>query len=152
MSDVLTKTQRRYNMSRIRGRDTKLEMAIRRGLHVRGLRFRLYRKDLPGCPDLVFPKHRAVIFVHGCFWHGHDCPMFVLPKTRKEFWRRKIKKNQDRDRNAFRDLRRREWRVLTIWECAFKGPGRHSPDDILDSCESFLFSKICNEMEIFGEY
>lgn len=90
MADVLTPEQRRLNMSRIRGRDTKPELLLRRGLHARGLRFRLHRKDLPGCPDLVFPRFRVTVFVHGCFWHGHECPMFKWPGTRTDFWRRKM--------------------------------------------------------------
>jgi DNA mismatch endonuclease (patch repair protein) len=99
MTDVLTPEQRRLNMSRIRGRDTKPELLLRRGLHARGFRFRLNRKDLPGCPDLVFPRFRAVMFVHGCFWHWHDCPMFKWPATRTDFWRKKIEGNTKRVRN-----------------------------------------------------
>ena len=86
MVDVLTPEQRRLNMSRIRGKDTKPELLLRHGLHARGLRYRLHRKDLPGRPDMVFPRYRAAILVHGCFWHGHDCPLFKLPATRREFW------------------------------------------------------------------
>lgn len=138
MPDVLTSEQRRLNMSRIRGRDTKSEMAIRRGLHARGLRFRLHRKDLPGRPDLVFPRHRAIVFVHGCFWHGHDCPMFRWPQTRKEFWRRKISQNLERDSIALSRLRDQGWRVLTVWECALKGSRRWSLDQVLQHCEDFV--------------
>jgi len=89
MVDVLSPEQRRLNMSRIRGRDTKPEMLIRRGLHAQGFRYRLQNRKLPGRPDLVFPRYHAVIFVHGCFWHGHNCPMFKLPGTRQEFWSKK---------------------------------------------------------------
>ena len=138
MSDVLTEDQRRFNMSRIRGRDTRPEMAVRRGLHARGLRFRLHHKDLPGRPDLVFPVHRAVIFVNGCFWHGHNCPLFVWPKTRKVFWQEKIRRNRERDRNALRSLRDLGWRVLTVWECALKGPDRFSISELLIRCEGFV--------------
>ena len=138
MADVLTSEQRRLNMSRIRGRDTKGEMAIRRGLHARGLRFRLHCKDLPGRPDLVFPRHRAIVFVHGCFWHGHDCPMFRWPQTRKEFWRRKISQNLERDSIALSRLRDQGWRVLTVWECALKGSRRWSLDQVLQHCEDFV--------------
>lgn len=150
MPDVLTETQRHYNMSRIRGRDTKPEMTIRRGLHARGLRFRLHRKDLPGRPDLVFPRHRAVIFVHGCFWHGHDCPMFKWPETRQEFWREKIRKSRERDQRSFASLRDQEWRVLTVWECALRGPWRCSLDDVLKRCEDFTINSMHDEMEICG--
>ena len=138
MPDVLTSEQRRLNMSRIRGRDTKGEMAIRRGLHARGLRFRLHRKDLPGRPDLVFPRHRAIVFVHGCFWHAHDCPMFRWPQTRKEFWRRKISQNLERDSIALSRLRDQGWRVLTVWECALRGSRRWSLDQVLQHCEDFV--------------
>ena len=148
MPDVLTEAQRHYNMSRIRGRDTKPEMVIRRGLHARGLRFRLHRKNLPGRPDLVFPKHRLVIFVNGCFWHGHDCPIFKWPETRQEFWRAKIRKNQERDKSALASLRDQRWRVLIVWECALKGPWRRSLDDVLQRCEDFALSSMHNEMEI----
>ncbi|MGE4251732.1 MAG: very short patch repair endonuclease [Parvibaculaceae bacterium] len=136
--DVLTREQRRLNMSRIRGRDTKPEMMLRRALHSRGLRFRLHIRDLPGCPDIVFPRYRAVIFVHGCFWHGHDCPMFRLPATRRNFWAAKICRNQQRDRKAMKALINASWRVLSVWECAFKGPARRSLSDISANCCTFI--------------
>lgn len=148
MADVLTPEQRRLNMSRIRGRDTKPELLLRRGLHSRGLRFRLHRKDLPGCPDLVFPRFRAVIFVHGCFWHGHKCHLFKLPETRGDFWKKKIFGNADRDRNAVEILRRERWRVLTVWECALRGRGRLEMNKILSRIESFLTgNRIVQEMK-----
>jgi DNA mismatch endonuclease (patch repair protein) len=112
MTDVLTPEQRRLNMSRIRGKDTKPEMLLRRGLHARGFRFRLHRRDLPGCPDLVFSHCHAVIFVNGCFWHGRECPMFKLPATRAEFWRTKVLRNVERDRIAQEKLMRDKWRVF----------------------------------------
>lgn len=138
MTDVLTTEQRRLNMSRIRGRDTKPELLLRRGLHARGLRFRLHRRDLPGRPDLVFPRFRAVIFVHGCFWHGHDCPMFKWPSTRTEFWRKKITGNQERDRNAVNALLRDHWRVLEIWECALRGLRRLAEHTVVDEVARWL--------------
>ena len=150
MPDVLTEEQRRYNMLRIRGRDTRPEMIIRQGLHARGLRFRLHRRDLPGRPDLAFPQYRAVIFVHGCFWHGHDCPLFRWPQTRKDFWREKIRKNRARDQGAVASLKDQGWRVLTVWECALKGPGRYSLDDVLRRCEDFVLCPLHNEMTISG--
>ena len=103
---------------------------MRRGLHALGLRYRLHDRQLPGSPDLVFPGRRAVIFIHGCFWHGHNCPLFRLPSTRTDFWRAKIERNQERDRNALKDLRTRGWRSLVIWECALRGRGR-LPHDLL---------------------
>src|ERR1700749_4157220 len=124
MTDVLTPQQRRLNMSRIRGRDTKPELLLRRGLHSRGHRFRVQRDDLPGRPDLVFPRFNAVVFVHGCFWHGHRCPMFTLPATRTRFWRNKIATNVRRDHTVQSKLALEGWRVMTVWECALRGPGR----------------------------
>ena len=141
MTDVLTPEQRRLNMSRIRGRDTRPEMMLRRGLHSRGLRFRLHRRDLPGCPDLVFPRFHAVVFVHGCFWHGHSCPMFKLPATRTEFWRAKIERNIERDRAAQADLISATWRVMTVWECSLRGPARRPFDDVLDGIVHWLTTK-----------
>jgi len=106
-------------MSRIGARNTKPEMIVRRGLHSAGFRFRIHRKDLPGNPDVVLPKHRAVIFVHGCFWHRHEgCSNFRLPKTNTEFWGEKIGRNAERDSKAAAELRSRGWRVLVVWECA----------------------------------
>lgn len=138
MVDVLTPEQRQLNMSRIRGRDTKPEMLIRRGLHARGLRYRLQDRSLPGRPDLVFPRHHAVILVHGCFWHGHDCPMFRLPATRREFWSAKIEANRNRDVKAHDALLGLGWRVLTVWECSLKGKGRLPSGSVLETCMGFI--------------
>ena len=150
MADVLTGEQRRHNMSRIRGRDTRPEMLVRQGLHARGLRFRLHCRDLPGKPDLVFPRYRVAIFVHGCFWHGHECPMFTWPRTRGGFWRDKIRKNQERDRRARACLKMEGWRVLTVWECALRGPGRWPVEEVLERCEAFAVSATHGEMTIRG--
>jgi DNA mismatch endonuclease (patch repair protein) len=152
MVDVLTPEQRSFNMSRIRGRDTKPELVLRRGLHARGFRFRLHRKDLPGRPDLVFPGRHAVIFVHGCFWHGHDCPMCRMPATRADFWRSKIEKNRLRDRNVVTALRKSGWRVLTVWECALRGPARRSPAMVVSECEQFLQSETTLSSDLEGNW
>lgn len=124
LPDPLTSEQRRLCMSRIRATDTKPEMIIRRGLHALGVRYRLHDCHLPGTPDLVFPGSRAVIFVHGCFWHGHSCPLFRLPATRTAFWAAKIERNRERDAEAQAALRSESWRVLTVWECALRGRAR----------------------------
>ena len=150
MADVLTQAQRRVNMSRIRGRDTQPELVLRRGLHRRGLRYRLYRKDLPGKPDLVFPASRAVIFVHGCFWHAHNCPRFKWPATREEFWRAKIERNRERDRTVPGKLREAGWRVQVVWECALRGTGRRPVDEVLDLCEAFVRDRGRNVAEVAG--
>lgn len=131
-------------MSHIHGKDTKLEMLVRRGLHRRGFRFRLHDQKLPGRPDLVFPRHSAVIFVHGCFWHGHDCPLFRWPRSRSEFWREKITANRDRDRRATEQLQETGWRVFTIWECAFRGKSNVTHDAMLDRVAEWIAS---SEME-----
>ena len=117
MADVVSPEVRSRMMSGIRGKDTKPEMVVRRGLHARGFRFRLHDKRLPGKPDLVFPKYRAVIFVHGCFWHGHDCDLFKWPKTREAFWREKINRNSERDRRTIGLLLGVGWSVKVVWEC-----------------------------------
>jgi DNA mismatch endonuclease (patch repair protein) len=137
-SDVHSAERRSFNMSRIRGRDTKPEMLVRRGLHARGFRFRLHVPDLPGRPDLAFPRRRAVILIHGCFWHGHDCPMFRIPATRADFWKTKIEANRARDAGAAEALALAGWRQLTIWECAVRGPARREVEETLDACERFL--------------
>lgn len=138
--DVHSPETRSYNMSRIRGRDTKPEMLIRRGLHARGLRYQLHRRDLPGRPDLVFPGRRAAILIHGCFWHGHSCPMFRLPATRAEFWKTKIEGNCARDIRTAQALAAAGWRLLIIWECALRGPARLTTSEALDRSERFLAS------------
>lgn len=140
MTDVLTPDQRRLNMSRIRGRDTAPEMIIRRGLHARGLRYRLHDRPLPGRPDLVFPKYRTVVFVNGCFWHAHGCALSKLPDVRREFWRRKLAANTERDRRAIDALKSAGWRVLLIWECALRGVERRAIPEVLNMAEDYIKS------------
>ena len=127
-------------MAGIRGRNTRPELVIRSALHRKGFRFRLHRNDLPGKPDLVFPKHRAVILIHGCFWHGHGCHLFRWPKTRVDFWREKINSNIARDQRQISALRDAGWRVATIWECALKGRYRLPVAAIAESCAEWLES------------
>lgn len=136
--DVLTQAQRRLNMSRIRDRDTRPEMIIRRGLHGTGFRYRLHVKALPGRPDLVFPAKRAVILVNGCFWHGHDCSLFRLPATRADFWQAKIAANRARDARTETALLSAGWRVLTVWECSLKGRRRKGAGEVVWICAKFL--------------
>lgn len=138
MVDVLTPELRRLNMSRVRGQDTKPEMLIRRGLHARGLRFRVHRCDLPGRPDIVLSSRKAAIFVHGCFWHGHDCSLFRMPSTHPEFWGKKIAANKQRDAAAIEALDALGWRVGVVWECAMRGSGRLSPEILLDRLMNFV--------------
>lgn len=121
MTDVHSKEVRSFNMGRIKGKDTKPEMLVRSFLFNKGFRYRLHDKKLPGKPDMVFPKYRTVVFINGCFWHGHKgCKYFKLPQTRTRWWADKIKKNQDRDVVNITALRNSDWRVITIWECLVK--------------------------------
>ena len=136
-------------MAGIRGRNTKPELVIRSALHRRGFRFRLHRRDLPGKPDLVFPKYRAVILIHGCFWHGHGCHMFRWPKTREDFWREKINSNMASDRRKYSALRDAGWRIATIWECALKGRYRLPVSAVAETCAEWLVSDK-NELGLSG--
>lgn len=117
-------------MSGIRGKDTKPEVLIRKALHGRGFRYRLHASNLPGKPDLVFPRYRAALFVHGCFWHGHDCRFFKLPATRPDFWGQKINDNRERDRRQQDALKEKGWRTLVVWECMTR-KGTALPFDML---------------------
>src|SRR6476646_9707695 len=122
MADVHDKKTRSYNMSRIRSTDTKPEMLVRRFLHARGYRYKLHDKSLPGKPDIVLPKYKTVIFVHGCFWHGHKgCKYFVVPKTRTEWWMEKIGKNVANDRKKQFAINEAGWKIILLWECELKG-------------------------------
>ncbi|TPD63715.1 DNA mismatch endonuclease Vsr [Stenotrophomonas maltophilia] len=138
MVDSLTPEQRSAQMSRIRGSNTKLEVLVRKGLHARGLRYRLGGAKLPGRPDIVLPKYRTVVFVHGCFWHGHDCPLYRLPKTRPEFWQAKIESNQGRDRRVNDQLKSLRWHVIEVWECSLRGL---RPDE-----QSLVLNRIASEI------
>lgn len=140
MADRLTEEQRRLNMSRIRGRDTKPEFVIRRLLHGLGFRYRLHQGDLPGRPDLVLLKWKAVVFINGCFWHGHGCSLFKWPATREEFWRTKIGRNVERDAEVRQKLGELGWRVADVWECSLKGPGRLPPEELTARLSTFLRS------------
>lgn len=127
-------------MAGIRGKNTKPELVIRHGLHRLGFRFRLHDRQLPGRPDIVLPRWRAVILVHGCFWHGHDCSLFKWPRTRIDFWRDKIMGNRRRDEAAAAELDRQGWRVLTVWECSMKGPGRLAQETVIGKAAAWLRS------------
>lgn len=130
--DVVDSRTRSKMMSGIRSRNTRPEMRVRSGLHRRGFRFRVNRKDLPGTPDVVLPKHNVLIYVHGCFWHGHGCHLFKWPQTRPEFWRAKIEANKSRDVRTLDSAREQGWRVAVIWECGIKGKTQ------LENIEEFL--------------
>lgn len=123
--DKLSKEHRSWNMSRIRGENTSPELLVRSLLHRSGFRFRLHRRDLPGSPDLVLPKHGVVVFVHGCFWHRHPrCRMASMPKSRRQFWKSKFLENVRRDRRVVSQLTKLGWRAIIIWECQTRDPLR----------------------------
>jgi len=125
-------------MSGIRGKNTKPELLIRKALFRKGFRYKLHDKNLPGKPDLVFPKYKAVIFIHGCFWHGHDCHLFKWPSTRREFWKTKITRNQEVGARNYKALKKEGWRVLTIWECSIKGKNQIGVENVVDQAENWL--------------
>jgi DNA mismatch endonuclease (patch repair protein) len=123
MADVHSVETRSYNMSRIRSRNTKPEMLVRKFLFSHGFRYRLHDKKLPGKPDIVLPRYKSIIFIHGCFWHGHaGCRYFVVPKTRTDWWLNKINTNQTKDEEAQTKLQAAGWKILTVWECELKKP------------------------------
>ena len=121
MADVHTPEQRSFNMQQIKGKDTKPEMLVRKFLHANGFRYKLHDKKLPGKPDIVLLKYKTIIFVHGCFWHGHrNCKYFVVPKTRTEWWQNKINGNIANDTKAIKALKKEGWKIINIWECGLK--------------------------------
>ncbi|KAB2700394.1 DNA mismatch endonuclease Vsr [Ochrobactrum sp. Kaboul] len=146
MVDIVSPETRSAMMAGIRGKDTKPEMAIRKALFALGWRYRIHDKRLPGKPDLVFPKRKAVIFVEGCFWHGHDCHLFRMPASRQEFWQPKIEGNRQRDVRVRIELQNLGWRYLTVWECALKGRTRLPFPALIDTIVKWLESA-----ELMGE-
>ena len=128
-------------MAGIRGKNTKLEIRLRKALFALGFRYRLHSKDLPGKPDIVLPRYRAVAFVHGCFWHGHDCDLFRLPGTRTEWWKAKIERNRKRDQEVAARLRERGWRQANIWECAVRGRGSRTVEDVAQEVALWLSTR-----------
>jgi DNA mismatch endonuclease (patch repair protein) len=125
--DILSKEKRSWNMSRIKGKDTGPEVRVRSLLHRMGYRFRIHKKDLPGKPDIVLPKYRTAIFVHGCFWHRHEgCRKAYNPKSRRDFWEEKFRQNKSRDIKNMNLLREQDWNVIVIWECEINDESRLS--------------------------
>src|SRR3990167_8084990 len=120
MADKFDKKTRSRVMADVKNKNTQPELNIRKALFAKGLRYRIHNKKLPGCPDIVFPKYKAVIFIHGCFWHNHDCKQGQLPKTNINFWREKLQKNAERDRNNVNMLKAMGWKVRIVWLCFLK--------------------------------
>ena len=145
MADTVNKETRSRMMSSVRSKNTKLEMEIRRRLFDRGFRYRLHGKNLPGTPDMIFPKYRAVLFVHGCFWHYHGCHLSGLPDTRRSWWKKKLEGNKKRDSEVISELEALGWRILIIWECGFRKPKldrAKALDRIAERAASFLKSEM----------
>ena len=139
MADIVDRETRSRMMSGInRGRNTKPELMIRRAFHARGIRYRVHVANLPGKPDIVLRRFRSAILVHGCFWHGHDCPLFRLPATRRQFWEAKISRNRERDGEVMDALRAEGWRCLTVWECALRGPDRRELNQVITMLVAWL--------------
>lgn len=125
MTDVHSPAVRSFNMSRIKGKNTKPEILVRKYLFSKGFRYRIHVSNLPGKPDIVLPKYKTVIFINGCFWHGHEgCRFFVVPKTKTEWWLDKINSNKQRDSENFLQLSESRWKIVTIFECELKGNNR----------------------------
>lgn len=140
MPDIVDSATRSRMMSGIRGKNTRPELLIRSLLHRNGFRFRLHVNDLPGRPDIVMPRHRCVVLVNGCFWHGHNCALFKWPGTRIEWWRNKIERNRMNDGRSQEALLEAGWRIAVVWECAIKGRERIPESDIADTLTAWLRS------------
>lgn len=150
MADLVTPEKRSIMMRGIRGKNTAPELMIRRALHAAGYRYRIHDKKIAGNPDLIFPKYRAVIFIHGCFWHCHNCHLFKWPKSRTEFWTKKILSNRERDKKNIPSLQAEGWRTLVVWECALKGRTRLELGLIISQISNWLTGSEMNK-EIMGK-
>lgn len=150
MPDIVSSEKRSQMMAGIKGKNTRPELLIRSLLHKSGLRYKLHENTLPGKPDMVFPKYRAAIFIHGCFWHGHDCHLFKIPSTNREFWLTKINGNRERDQRDIEKLTALGWRIMIIWECAVKGKTRLEPQKIAETCRNWLLSPHSGNLIIQG--
>jgi DNA mismatch endonuclease (patch repair protein) len=141
MADIVSRETRSRMMAGIRGKNTKPEILIRKALSARGFRYRLHGRKLPGHPDLVFARRKAVIFVNGCFWHRHECTLFKWPGTRREFWQTKLARNAEKDAEVLADLAERGWRVLVVWECALRGRTRLGEGEAISAIADWLNSE-----------
>jgi len=142
--DIVDPTTRSRMMSGIHAKNTSPELIVRKALHARGFRFRVHSAGLPGKPDIVLPKYKAVVLIHGCFWHGHNCRYFKIPQTRTEFWLDKIGKNRARDALQIQNLNSAGWRSLTIWECAIRKMKSTKSDDLIELISEWINSNSPN--------
>lgn len=148
LMDIVSPQKRSKMMSGIRNKNTRPEILIRKELHKMGFRYRLHNKSLPGKPDIVLPKYKAVIFVHGCFWHKHNCHLFKWPKTRPDFWKKKIEGNVARDEKVKEQLFDQGWRVCVVWECSVKGK---SPEKVREVAEAVAYWLRDDRMVLYEE-
>lgn len=140
--DTVDSQTRSKIMARVGQKNTGAEMLLRRALHRKGLRYRIHVRSLPGTPDIVFPRYRTVLFVHGCYWHSHGCYRSTVPKSRRQFWKHKFEMNHLRDERNREQLVSAKWRVLTVWECALLGKLSVPAEDVVDAVTCFLQSKM----------
>lgn len=146
MADVHSKETRSYNMSQIKGKNTKPELLVRRYLFSNGFRYRLHDLKLPGKPDIILPKYKTIIFVNGCFWHGHEgCKYFVIPKSRTEWWTKKIYKTKENEKKNKMVLRQMGWNIITIWECHLK---KENIEKTLKQLSNKLYSNFLDQYKI----
>lgn len=138
MADIVDPATRSRMMSGIRGRDTRIEIAVRKGLFALGYRYRMDVRNLPGRPDIVLPRWNVVVLVHGCFWHAHDCGLCRIPATRPDFWREKLEGNAERDRRNEAALKNAGWRIAIVWECALRGRGASALGDVINSVHEWI--------------
>jgi DNA mismatch endonuclease (patch repair protein) len=138
--DNISKEKRSYVMSKVKSKNTTPELILRKTLHHLGLRYKLHDAKLPGKPDLVFPRYNAVIFVHGCFWHGHNCGRTGIPKSNRDFWMEKIERNKRNDSEHIKSLAKANWRTMIVWECAIQGKRKIAIDDLAVLIRDWLLS------------
>ena len=138
--DKISKEKRSYVMSKVKSKNTVPELVLRKKLHHLGLRYKLHDAKLPGKPDLVFPKYKAVIFVHGCFWHGHNCGRTGIPKNNRDYWIEKIERNKRNDNEHIKVLKKANWRTMTVWECVIEGKRKMAIDDLAALIRAWLLS------------
>lgn len=151
MADIVSPEIRSRMMAGIKGKDTQPEMILRKGLHKLGFRYRLHDRNLPGKPDMVFPRYKAVIFAHGCFWHGHSCHLFKWPSTNEEFWHTKIERNMEVDKQSILRLQEMGWRTGIVWECALKGKYKINREEVMELCAQWLQTMDMTSIEIGGQ-
>ncbi|MEK3883645.1 very short patch repair endonuclease [Paenibacillus sp. PL2-23] len=151
MYDFVSPETRSRMMSGIKGKDTKPEIILRQGLHKLGFRYKLHDRNLPGMPDMVFPRYKAVIFANGCFWHGHSCHMFKWPSSNEQLWHNKINRNMEMDRENLSRLQEMNWRVGIVWECSLTGKYRINSEEVIELCAQWLEATDMTSIEIGGQ-